>query len=332
MGGSSGSSQALLPQGLIDYLPDEAERRHQAARILEDCFAKAGYRRVDPPLVEYESSLFAEDARELSLQSFRLMDPISQKMMAIRADMTGQVARLADSRMADHPVPLRLTYTGQVLRVRGSQLQPDRQMTQLGCELIAPPTIETDCELVLLALRSLSALGLKGLTLDLLLPPLVPALLEYYGLAGDQAARALSVIAQKDQAAVQEVLPDPAAGLVLSLLDAGGDIKRAKERLQKIKLPVMQDSFQAFMNLADHLQKETSRAGFTLSLDLCERRGFDYHIGPAFALFADGLRGEAGRGGRYATPILKQPAMGFSLYLESLIIPPIFGTPATSAS
>src|SRR3546814_11888566 len=91
-----------------------------------------GYERVKPPLLEFEEALLTGAGTAVASQTFRLMDPVSQRMMGLRADMTPQVARIATTRLKKAPRPLRLCYGGQVLQVRGSQLRPDRKSVVLG--------------------------------------------------------------------------------------------------------------------------------------------------------------------------------------------------------
>src|SRR5689334_12708522 len=127
---------ALLPAGLRDLLPSEAETEAAAVDALMEVFAAHRYERVKPPLLEFEDSLLAGSGAAVAEQTFRLMDPVSQRMMGLRADTTPQVARIAATRLGLEVRPLRLCYAGQVLRVRGSQLAPERQMAQAGIELI----------------------------------------------------------------------------------------------------------------------------------------------------------------------------------------------------
>ncbi|HKF59930.1 MAG TPA: ATP phosphoribosyltransferase regulatory subunit, partial [Dongiaceae bacterium] len=118
---------SLLPAGLQDVLPPEAAHEAAVVERLMGVFASNAYERVKPPLVEFEESLLSGPGAAMSTWSFRLMDPVSQRMMALRADMTLQVARIAATRLARQARPLRLSYAGQVLRVRGSDLRPERQ-------------------------------------------------------------------------------------------------------------------------------------------------------------------------------------------------------------
>ena len=144
---------ALLPAGLRDLLPPDAETEASAVEALMDVFAAHGYQRVKPPLLEFEDSLLAGSGAAVADQTFRLMDPDSQRMMGLRADTTPQVARIATTRLAGAPRPLRLSYAGQCLRVRGNQLAPDRQVAQAGIELIGHDSPEADAEIVLVGGR-----------------------------------------------------------------------------------------------------------------------------------------------------------------------------------
>ena len=114
------NNPALLPAGLRDLLPAEAETEAASVEALMEVFASYGYQRVKPPLLEFEDSLLAGSGAAVAEQTFRLMDPVSQRMMGLRADTTPQVARIAATRLAHAPRPLRLSYAGQCLRVRGS--------------------------------------------------------------------------------------------------------------------------------------------------------------------------------------------------------------------
>ena len=128
--------RALLPAGFPDMLPPDAG--HEAATVerLMAALAARGYERVKPPLVEFEDTLLAGPGAAMANQTFRVMDPVSQRMMGVRADLTLQIARIAESRLQSAPKPLRVCYAGDVLRVTGGQLRPERQFTQVGAELI----------------------------------------------------------------------------------------------------------------------------------------------------------------------------------------------------
>src|SRR6266513_5931322 len=113
---------------------------------------------------------------------------VTARMIGVRADMTPQVARIAGTRLLHRPRPLRLSYAGQVLRVKGSEMRPERQTGQAGAELIGAGGPEADVEVIAVAGVALAAIGVPDLSVDLTLPILVPAIVEAYGIAGERAA------------------------------------------------------------------------------------------------------------------------------------------------
>src|SRR5579864_688084 len=132
---------ALLPQGLRDLLPPDAAIEAGVVARQMAVLAGHGYERVKPPLVEFENNLLAGAGAAMAKETFRLMDPVSQRMIGVRADMTPQVARIAMTRLKNAERPLRLCYAGQVLRVKGGQIRAERQVGQVGAELIGSDAI-----------------------------------------------------------------------------------------------------------------------------------------------------------------------------------------------
>jgi ATP phosphoribosyltransferase regulatory subunit len=318
--------RALLPAGLRDILPPEAEFEASIVERLVSTLAAHGYERVKPPLVEFEDSLLADSGASMGPHTFRLMDPVSQRMMGLRADMTLQVARIAATRLKALPRPLRLSYGGQVLRVKGDELRPERQFGQVGAELIGCDASAADAEVVLLAARALAAVGLSDLTIDLSSPTLVPAVLAAHGAA--PASRKLrDALDRKDSAAVA-ALGGGAAGALTTLLRATGPADKALAAIAKLDLPP--DAAVEAKRLADVAALVRAGAdGLRLMIDPVESRGFEYHTGVCFTIFARGVQGELGRGGRYITgeayaPKRGEPSTGFTLYTDTVMraLPP----------
>jgi ATP phosphoribosyltransferase regulatory subunit len=159
--------KALLPQGLRDLLPPDAEVEAAIVSGLIRVLTGHGYERVKPPLIEFEDNLLSGAGAAMASETFRLMDPISQRMVGLRADMTTQVARIAATRLAHAPRPLRLCYAGQVLRVKGSDIRPERQIGQVGAELIGSADVAAaDIEVVGVATEALTVLGVEKLSVD----------------------------------------------------------------------------------------------------------------------------------------------------------------------
>jgi ATP phosphoribosyltransferase regulatory subunit len=319
-------------------LPPEAETEARTIETLMECFAAHGYERVKPPLLEFEDSLLTGSGAAVAEQTFRLMDPDSQRMMGLRADTTPQIGRLATTRLAGAPRPLRLAYAGQCLRVRGSHLQPERQFAQAGIELIGSDTPAADAEIILTAVEALSAIGLTEVSVDLTVPQLVAHLL---GTANEENKAALARALDRKDAAAVSALNDRTAETALRLLEACGPVDRAIPALLAIDLP-REPRLQAERLAETAAAIRKHRPDLQLTADPVEFRGYRYHTGLCMTLLAPGNQSELGRGGRYVCGE-NEPATGITLYPDMIVrvaprarlrqrvyIP--FGTPGADAA
>ncbi len=331
-----------------DILPPEAAFETATVNRLLGVFRAHGYAQVKPPLVEFEQSLLSGTGAAMTGQTFRLMDPASHAMLGLRADMTLQVARIATTRLSHEPRPLRLCYSGQVLQVAGSQLRPERQVGQAGVELIGAASPRADAEVIALAFEALSAIGVEGLSVDLNVPTLVPAIMGALGLSGDDARKARAALDRKDAGAIAALgavsknggsaaalgaasknggsaaaLGNGASTLLAQLLKLGGPADGALAAFASLDLPG--EAAAACRQLAEvvALLRDINPA-IRLTIDPVENRGFEYHTGVSFVLFALGARGELGRGGRYLAggagrPNGAEPATGFTLFMDTVL-------------
>jgi len=315
--------RGLLPAGLADLLPPDAAREARAIGIAIERFEAFGYERVKPPLVEFEESLLGGTGTGLAAQTFRLMDPVSQRMMGVRPDMTVQVARIAVTRLKHEPRPLRLSYGGNVIRVRGNPLKPERQFAQVGAELIGVDTAEADAEAVLLAVDALSTIGVSGLTVDLNLPTLVAAVAVALDMPADTLRRLRHALDRKDEAGVAKLLAKKqATDLFVGLLRAAGPVESALPQLKRLKLPAKAAAEVERLDDAVKLVR-TADPDIALTLDAVEYRGLEYQTGVSFTVFATRGREELARGGRYSAGYpedgVSEPATGFTLYMSAVL-------------
>ncbi|HWB47497.1 MAG TPA: ATP phosphoribosyltransferase regulatory subunit [Stellaceae bacterium] len=315
---------ALLPTGLYDLLPPVAEREAEVTARLMAVLASHGYERVKPPLVEFEETLLSGAGATIGADSFRTMDPTSHRMVAVRADMTPQVARIAATRLGHRPRPLRLSYAGQVLRVKGSEVRPERQFGQAGAELIGAEGPAADVEVIAIAAEALLGVGVPNLSVDLTLPTLVAAIAEEFAIPAGKRAALRAALDHKDTAAVA-ALAGAAGELLTRLIAASGGAAQVWPALRELDLP-------------ERARAERERLGAVLeglaaamptlmvTIDPVENRGFEYHTGISFTFFARadrqrGALGELGRGGRYEAgdPADPEPATGFTLYTDMIL-------------
>lgn len=319
------NNRALLPSGFLDLLPPEAEAEAQAINTLMKAFSSFGYQRVKPPLVEFEDSLLAPGpGAALARQTFRLMDPLSQRMMGLRADTTAQIARVAASRMAKDCRPLRLSYAADVLRVNGGQIRPERQFCQVGCELIGPDHPANDIEACLVALVALAALGIEDLSIDLTVPTLVEHIYGALGVEEEDKKTLDSLLETRDRDAIAKTGGKMGAVLA-ALADCSGLADEALKKLKKCSLPP--EARKDADTLAVVVEGLASALEFyglknvSITIDPLERRGFEYQTGVSFTFFSRAARGELGRGGLYDVCFDKahlEPATGFTLYMDTI--------------
>lgn len=304
----------LLPAGLADVLPGDAAYEAAIVERVMAVFAVWGYDRVKPPLIEFEDSLLSGPGAAMAAHTFRLMDPVSQRMMGLRADITPQVARIAASRLKNSPRPLRLSYAGQVLRVKGEQMRPERQLGQAGIELVGAASAAADAEVVLLAVDALRQAGVPHLAVDLNVPTLTPAILAAAGIA--DPAPLIAALDRKDVAAVR-LMAGQETALLEGLLRAIGPASQAMAQLAVLKLPpAAAAQRQRLIDVVELIQ--AAAPDLALTIDPTDHRGFEYHTGITFSLLGRRISGEFGRGGRYVNQAGEE-ATGFSLYFNTIL-------------
>lgn len=304
----------LLPAGLEDRLPQEAAATTRVMRAIHRVMHGHGYDRVLPPMIEFDETLGMRMAGIESRRMFRFVDPQSLRMLILRGDHTPQIGRIAASRLAGAPRPLRLCYAGQVLMIRGDGLDPARERLQCGAELIGADNVAAASEIVAIAIEALEAAGAKGISVDFTLPDLVDVL----------AADALPLPPEAIEGVRRELDTKDAGGLVdaggaayVPLLYATGEFASALARLERFDTTgVLAGRIAALRAIAARLDGRAR-----LTLDPSERHGFEYQSWFGFTLYAEGVRAPMGRGGTYriAGPGGGEAATGFSLFPDALI-------------
>ena len=307
----------LLPEGLGDRLPLHAAASQRVRRAALDVLASHGYERVETPSIEFEKSLASRMAGVQVRRMFRFVDPVSLRMLALRSDLTAQVARIAATGLAAAARPLRLSYAGQVVTIKGDGLDPVRERLQLGAELIGTDAVTAAAELVELAIESLRAAGATGISVDFTLPDLVDTLCaQALPLAEGMIGAVRQMLDAKDAGG----LVDAGGGAYLPLLYAVGPFETAIERLAAF------DAGGVLASRIAGLREIAARVNGTarLTLDPSERHGFEYQSWFGFTIYAEGISGALGRGGTYrilgsAGDETGEAAVGFSLYPDPLI-------------
>lgn len=304
---------ALLPAGFYDLLYPDAGIQANIITKITDSFASFGYNRVNPPFIEFEETLLSGSGKSLEKQTFRLMDPISQNMMGIRTDMTVQVARIAKTRLYKEEMPLRLSYAGEVFRVKSEGAHAERQRAQAGIELIGNKSPNGDAEVILVAINTLKSIGIDDITVDFTLPGINDILLKNITLSNDERTELIKAIEKKDLKKINNIIPKQSK-LFSTLLEPGLDIKS----LKKISLPAeIKGSIKHLAEVIEIIIEQMPEVN--ISIDPAESLKFSYEQGIGFSIFASKAKSDIARGGRYVIETEKNlDAVGLTFYVNEI--------------
>lgn len=310
----------VLPDHIADVLPSEARHIEELRRDLLDTARCFGYELVMPPLLEHLSSLLSGAGEAHDLQTFKLVDQLSGRMMGLRADTTPQAARI-DAHLLNRVGVTRLCYCGPVVHTRPAAPHATREPLQFGAEIYGHAGLEADMEVLTLALDCLRAARLANPSVDLADARLVRALLHGLPLSAARRGAVYGAMAAKDSAellSLSQDMPKDIRQSLLEVMQLYGDAKVLVEAEKVLPaLPGVRDALQNLKQLADHLE------GVNVSFDLADLRGYAYYTGARFAIYAPGASDALARGGRYdevgAVFGRNRPAAGFSLDLKALV-------------
>lgn len=316
----------LLPDGIEEVLPENARNLEQLRRTLLDVFACWGYQLVISPMVDFLDSLLTGSGHDLELQTFKLTDQVSGKMLGVRADMTPQVARIAIHHL-NHEWPTRLCYVGTILHTRADNLDRSRSPMQIGAELYGHSGLESDLEIIRLMLEMLSMTGIENVHLDLGHVGIYRALSKQAGLSEAEEAELFDILQRKALTELTQLLSELDVDneckrifAVLPKLNGDADILSKAEEILAGTHDDVKQALHELQSLAGNLSRQYPL--LPIHFDLSELRGYHYHTGVVFAAFIPGIGKEIARGGRYDNIGeyfgRARPATGFSADLKTL--------------
>lgn len=316
----------LLPAGIEEMLPPQAQAMELLRRELLDLYRVWGYDLVSPPFVDYLESLLTGTGRDLDLQTFKLTDPATGRLLGVRADMTPQVARM-DAHHLRRDTPTRLCYLGTVLHTQRDGFAGTRSPFQIGAEIYGHSGIESDIEILRLILLTLRTAGIDTCYLDLGHVGIFRGLARQAGLDARQEHALFDALQRKAVPEIETLidgfgLASGMAAMLVELADLNGDdaLRRAEQVLRKADRSV-RDAVDYLRRLAQSLHQFLPEV--SVHYDLAELRGYHYKTGAVFAAFVPGWGQEIARGGRYddigRVFGRARPAVGFSTDLKGLL-------------
>ncbi|MGD2075679.1 MAG: ATP phosphoribosyltransferase regulatory subunit [Gammaproteobacteria bacterium] len=323
----SAKNRWLLPEGIEELLPAQAWQLEQLSRGLLDLYSSWGYELIIPPFIEYLDSLLTGAGHDLDLQTFKLIDQLSGRLLGLRADMTPQAARM-DAHRLRREAPSRLCYLGTVLHTRPDGFAGSRSLMQVGAELFGHAGPESDVEILELMVATLAFTGIEDLYIDLGHVGIFRGLAADAVLDEDQEALLFDALQRKAipeietflrQLDLTTVQRERLAGL--ATLNGGAEVLERADALLQGSGDAARLALENLTRIARLAQRRLPDT--PLHFDLAELRGYQFHTGAVFAAFVADRGQEIARGGRY-DDIGKvfgraRPATGFSTDLRSLM-------------
>ena len=287
--------------------------------LLEE-FSYWGYRRVITPLFEYLDTMSVGIGDDFKHRLMKFVDPHTAEVVVLRPDITPQIGRMVATQLSDHRYPLRLCYSGRVVRYEEKGSGKEREVFQLGCELLGLSSTEGDSEIIALALKSLNHLGLKKITLNLGHTGILDAILED---AGERRDQLLHALVKKDQEEIRRIvepsaIPTDVKDVLFCLSDYYGeaDILRRAARNERFR-PCVEEIISVITVLEEY------KVECDISIDLVEVKGFEYYTGVTFEIISSTAPASLVTGGRYDGLVSRYgrsvPAAGFAIDVEALM-------------
>lgn len=315
----------LLPDGVADVLPEQAQVIETMRRQSLDFLASRGYQLVYTPFIEYIESLssLSESNQDLDLATFKVIDQLSGRLLGVRADMTPQVARI-DAHV--HPVEgvARYCYAGTVLHTKPQGFNTTRAPLQLGAELFGSDSIDADVEMVDLMISLIQEAGVaEGIHLDLGHVGLFRSMVAQAGLTKADERRLSDLYQRKALPELQEYTADLNFGQDFYALGRyASDLDALQAHLSEDVLanPDFKQAFEALFSTKNEVQARWPN--LHIGVDVVELRSYHYHTGLMYAVYAPNRAAALAQGGRYDGIGRHfgraRPATGFSCDLYAL--------------
>lgn len=314
-------NQWTLPDYVEDMLPDDASYLESLRRSILDLYQAHGYFYVIPPMLEYIESLNS-NGKDMDLDTFKVVDQLSGRLMGVRADITPQVARI-DAHLIQNDEVTRLSYAGSVLRTKPASFLQSREPFQIGAELYGFQGIEADLEIQTLLIKTLNTIGIKHPIFDFNHLDIFTTLIASLNIEPDQLDHLYQAMQKKDKSEVVDLtksMDKKNQDAIIALINLYGDASILKEA-EKV-LPENHTIINAlhFLKQIDNALKNNA---IKISYDLSDIRGYQYHNGLVFSVYAENCYSPIALGGRYdnigASFGRNRPATGFTMDLKNIV-------------
>jgi len=303
---------SIIPEGFKDDVSSQVPTEHKFKNIIIEHFQSNGFKLVKTPLIEYVDKKNDENVLKILVKK-------KERILNVRDDITLQVARLSKTRLSKKNKPLKLCYYGEVVRNKGTMLRPERQFLQIGAECIGEKNLLADVEMLELAYTSLNLVGIKKITIEISSRVFFD---KFFSMIKNSKnhLNIIRLIKIKDLNGLLKILDKKNHKYIKDLFSCTGIFDDKKKQLRK--LCIDKSTISEVSKIIDIVKKFSYKKNdVNIFLDLCEVDVKNYHSGVRFTFFANNVRGEIARGGRYFVKDSndQEVATGFTCYMDSIL-------------
>lgn len=320
----NGTTKTFTPKGVGSFFPERAAKKKRVEEIILSVFSRWGFKEIVTPGFEFLDALSAGLDEDLFDKAYKFVDRGTGRILALRPDITAQIARIAAASLVEKPKPMRLCYNANVFRYEEEHAGRQQEIFQVGGELIGIDLPESDAEMVAIAVESLKEIGLDNFEIAMGQIGFFKGMLKGIGLDSQTYSNVRDAFSKKEMLRVEGLLSGISKIRRDKLLKIA-ELFGKEEVLDKAEaIADNKESKRAVQNIRDvyRILKLYGLEKYIL-IDLTEVRGFDYYTGILFEVFVKGIGYEIGSGGRYDGLLAKFgfdcPSTGFALDVERLL-------------
>lgn len=302
-----------LPSGFYDLENKEAELNHILTIQSINNFMANGYKLIKTSLLEFESNVTNENEKN----HFKILDPVTQKNIIIRNDITAQIAKLIAVKKHYQPEflvnnPVKLCYYGDVINLLSDEFFGERQKTQVGCEVIGSSEVEDFLKILDDTLKSIAYI--KKLNISISFPDLAKFIVQKY--YSNQKNEILEAIYNKkiylfnnNENKLNQIIKE----IITNNSDLDSNLTILKNHISDIE-----EIFLASQKIKEFMQNNYPNT--KLNFDFFGDNKYSYHNKIIFDIFVDDFRYAIAKGGCYKIKCNYDfiDAVGSTIYINYL--------------
>lgn len=316
-------NRLITPEGTRDLLFEDCISRHLVESKIKDVLVPRGFSEVITPALEFYDVFSPENHGIPQENMYKLVD-MKGRLMAVKPDLTMPIARLACTRLRDHPLPLRLYYNQNAYRINPADSGHSDEVDQIGIEVIGVGGRRADLEALDLAIRSMESCGLNNYRIEIGHIGIFNALTARLKLDARHKEQLRELIMTKNYPALNDQMDrmkDMQTAAALKRLPAlfGGE-----EVLDELKTLVDDEEIGRVVDYLRSLLADLKELGADrhISLDLGIVGRNEYYTGIVFQGYTEGIGDTVLTGGRYDTLLsdygMDLPAIGFGIDVDAV--------------